>query len=105
VLPFLTTRQIAFLGRCQPYLENGREPHPADRRATLVTFTARGSDAAEALVHGEQKLARQLFADLTTDQLDCFDSVLDYVLERVARLIMEDSRERDRVGVAMSRPS
>lgn len=82
-----------------------REPHPADRRATLVTFTARGSDAAEALVHGEQELARQLFADLTTDQLDCFDSLLDHVLERLASLIMEDSRERDHLSVAVSPPS
>jgi DNA-binding MarR family transcriptional regulator len=70
-----------------------REPHPADRRATLVTFTARGSDVAEALVHGKQTLARQLFSDLTGEQLDSFDSVLIHVLERLVKLIAEDSHE------------
>ena len=29
-----------------------REPHPSDRRATLVTFTAHGQETARALVEG-----------------------------------------------------
>src|ERR1700759_108784 len=39
-----------------------REPHPADRRATLVTFTDRGRATAQALRDGHVRLARHRFA-------------------------------------------
>jgi DNA-binding MarR family transcriptional regulator len=57
-----------------------REPHPSDRRATLVTFTERGSTTAQALRDGHVRLARQLFAGLTDDAFDDFDAGLLHVL-------------------------
>src|SRR5690606_30425108 len=41
-----------------------REPHPGDRRATLVTPTAAGRRAIRELVESHEDLARQLFGDL-----------------------------------------
>src|ERR1700761_5567629 len=38
-----------------------REPHPTDRRATLVSFTERGQATAVALADSHRRLARQLF--------------------------------------------
>jgi DNA-binding MarR family transcriptional regulator len=57
-----------------------REPHPSDRRATLITFTERGSATAQALRDGHVRLARQLFAGLPDDAFDGFDSGLLHVL-------------------------
>jgi DNA-binding MarR family transcriptional regulator len=57
-----------------------REPHPSDRRATLVTFTERGRAAGQALVDSYQRLARELFADLPGDVFDGFDAGLAHVL-------------------------
>src|ERR1700749_3500116 len=48
------------------------EPHPADRRATLVTLTERGRVTAQALLDGHVRLARQLFAGLPGDAFDRF---------------------------------
>lgn len=60
-----------------------REPHPADRRATLITFTARGEDTARALVEGHRRLARDLFAGLPADVLGDFDTGLMHVVEQL----------------------
>jgi DNA-binding MarR family transcriptional regulator len=60
-----------------------REPHPSDRRATLVTFTKRGRATAQALVDGHRRLARQLFADLPDDVFDGFDTGLRHVVTRL----------------------
>jgi DNA-binding MarR family transcriptional regulator len=57
-----------------------REPHPSDRRATLVTFTERGRATAQALLDGHRRLARQLFADLPAGVFDGFDAGLLHVL-------------------------
>jgi DNA-binding MarR family transcriptional regulator len=60
-----------------------REPHPADRRATLVTFTERGRTTAQALLDGHIRLARQLFAGLPDDAFDSFDAGLLHVLTQL----------------------
>jgi DNA-binding MarR family transcriptional regulator len=60
-----------------------REPHPSDRRATLVTFTERGRATAQALLDGHVRLARQLFAGLPDDAFDSFDAGLLHVLTRL----------------------
>jgi DNA-binding MarR family transcriptional regulator len=57
-----------------------REPHPSDRRATLVTCTERGRATAQALADGHRRLARQLFADLPDDAFDGFDAGLVHVI-------------------------
>jgi DNA-binding MarR family transcriptional regulator len=60
-----------------------REPHPADRRATLVTFTERGRTTAQALLDDHRRLARQLFAGLPDDVFGSFDTGLLHVLTRL----------------------
>jgi len=59
-----------------------REPHPSDRRATLVTFTERGHATAQALVDSHRQLARQLFAGLSEDGFKSFDAGLLHVITR-----------------------
>jgi hypothetical protein len=53
-----------------------REPHPSDRRATLVTFTERGHVTAQALLDDHRRLARQLFAGMAGDVFGSFDAGL-----------------------------
>jgi DNA-binding MarR family transcriptional regulator len=63
-----------------------REPHPSDRRATLVTFTERGRATGRELVDGHHRLARELFADLPDDVLDAFDAGLAHVIAQLRRV-------------------
>jgi len=71
-----------------------REPHPSDRRATLVTFTKRGRATAQALVDGHRRLARQLFADLPADVFDAFDAGLLHVLTQFRSVVAAKPRTR-----------
>ncbi|SDC81582.1 DNA-binding transcriptional regulator, MarR family [Geodermatophilus telluris] len=64
-----------------------REPHPADRRATLVTPTPRGQELLDELARGQAELAGQLFGGLSRERLDGLVSVLDEVLERLRPLV------------------
>jgi DNA-binding MarR family transcriptional regulator len=60
-----------------------REPHPADRRATLVRLTERGLEAAAEWRRGYQDLANLLFADLGAAEFARFAAVLDRLLGRI----------------------
>src|SRR5215467_14026539 len=60
-----------------------REPHPSDRRATLVTFTERGHATAQALLDDHRRLARELFAGMADDVFGSFDAGLLHVLTRL----------------------
>lgn len=60
-----------------------REPHPSDRRATLVTLTPKGTTAAQQLVRDQSAFADLLFADLPPAELGTFASVLDHVVNRL----------------------
>ena len=62
-----------------------REPHPTDRRATLVSVTAHGARTVEAMARGRQELAELLFAGMPDEQLDCFVTGLSEVLARLRR--------------------
>jgi DNA-binding MarR family transcriptional regulator len=64
-----------------------REPHPGDRRATLVTPTARGRELLDELGRGQAELAGQLFGGLSPDRLAGLVSALDDVLERLRALV------------------
>ena len=64
-----------------------RQPHPTDRRATLVTPTPRGSALLDELGHGQAELAGQLFGGLSPERLDGLVSALDDVLERLRALV------------------
>lgn len=63
-----------------------REPHPTDRRATLVTFTARGEQTVQRLVDGHRRLARDLFGDLPDEVLNGFEGGLDHVIAHLRAL-------------------
>ena len=63
-----------------------REPHPSDRRATLVRFTEHGADVARSLERDQHEFARTLFAGMPKAQLDGFVQGLDAVLDRLRAL-------------------
>jgi hypothetical protein len=60
-----------------------REPHPGDRRATLVTFTARGETLVAQLKRDHKALARALFAPMSRSELDRFRCGLGGVIDRL----------------------
>ena len=64
-----------------------REPCPADRRATLVTFTELGRSTAAAMADGHRELARYLFAGLPASEFDGFDAGLSHVVDRMRALL------------------
>ncbi len=68
-----------------------REPHPSDRRATLITLTERGTATADELVREQAALARALFADLPEPGFDHFRAGLDHVVGVLRRLVDEAS--------------
>jgi DNA-binding MarR family transcriptional regulator len=63
-----------------------REPHPTDRRSTLVTPTEHGRRTAAALAEGHHQLAVALFGEVPPDRLGTFAEVLDLVLARFREL-------------------
>lgn len=67
-----------------------REPHPGDRRATLVTPTPLGTRTIEDLVGSHADLARRLFGDVPPDRLAVFTEVLEATTVRLARLMEEE---------------
>jgi DNA-binding MarR family transcriptional regulator len=68
-----------------------RQPHPTDRRAILVTPTAKGQSAIRSLVDSHAHLARQLFGHVPSDQLALFTATLDDTIATFAHLMEETS--------------
>jgi DNA-binding MarR family transcriptional regulator len=68
-----------------------REPHPTDRRATLVTPTPMGEAAIRSLVDSHEHLARQLFGHVPAEQLAVFAAILDETIDTFAQLMQEDT--------------
>jgi DNA-binding MarR family transcriptional regulator len=66
-----------------------REPHPTDRRATLVTPTPRGLAVIKDNQRSYADLAEQLFGDLDGHRLADFSAVLDETIARFAALMEE----------------
>lgn len=60
-----------------------RRAHPTDRRATLVTFTPRGSRVVRALEREQAVFTRDLFAGMPGETFDAFVDGLHLVIERV----------------------
>jgi len=60
-----------------------RNPHPTDRRATLVGITDKGRTAADAMHRDHEEFAGRLFAGLTADELTLFDVALSHVLAQI----------------------
>jgi len=63
-----------------------REPHPTDRRATLVTLSERGRSVAESMASEQRELTHQLFAEMPDEQFQCMLRGLGTVLERFKEL-------------------
>jgi DNA-binding MarR family transcriptional regulator len=63
-----------------------REPHPSDRRATLVTLTAAGADLVTTLEREQQELGEQLFGAMPRARFDGLVAGLDDVLATLHRL-------------------
>ncbi|GIF20413.1 DNA-binding MarR family transcriptional regulator [Actinoplanes tereljensis] len=57
-----------------------REPDPADRRAVLVTFTAKGTAAVDSLIAQQREFSRQLFAAMPPERFAGLVAGLDDVL-------------------------
>jgi hypothetical protein len=75
-----------------------REPHPTDRRATLVTLTPRGKTLVAQLRCDHKRLARALFASMSRREFDGFARALSGLIDRLrAHLAM--------TGSTRSRPS
>ena len=69
-----------------------REPHPTDRRATLVSFTEHGSAVAAVLERGQQEFAELLFAGMPAHRFTGFVDGLGDVLGRLkAHMLTEDA--------------
>jgi DNA-binding MarR family transcriptional regulator len=83
-----------------------REPHPSDRRATLVTFTERGRSTAQALLDGHRRLACQLFAGLPDDVSGGFDTGLRHVLTQFRSMLAAKNQDEPMTaaGPGLSRP-
>ena len=93
--PKRTQRELSQVLRCTPRnvtdlvdtLEASglvvREPHPTDRRATLVALTRRGKSEVARMQAGSEALADRLFAGLTSADLNAFARVLDLILSRL----------------------
>ena len=68
-----------------------REPHPTDRRATLVTPTEVGAGLIARLRREHAELAEQLFGPVEPGRLREFLATLDEVTARLGALIEEGS--------------
>lgn len=73
-----------------------REPHPTDRRAVVVTFTARGNKVAAQLERDHAALARALFEQMSPAELERFTRG---VVDVTARLRAHQAR----IGTAKPR--
>ena len=69
-----------------------REPHPTDRRATLVSLTAQGRAVMEQMASDHDELAQQLFAAFGPRELETFAAGLGSVLD-VIRAHLDDAPE------------
>jgi DNA-binding MarR family transcriptional regulator len=60
-----------------------RKAHPSDRRATLVSLTAKGASLARAMRRDQDDFAQRVFEGMTPADLSKFTTVLDRVLGRI----------------------
>lgn len=71
-----------------------REPHPTDRRATLVHLTDQGARTGAELASGQDEFARLLFARMPTATFDGLVTGLDAVLARLRPLVTPEEDPR-----------
>ncbi len=81
-----------------------REPHPSDRRATLVTLTAEGERLTGKLKRDHRTLARALFAQMSWREFDSFERGLADVITNL-RAHLASTEERSGARGAPRRAS
>jgi DNA-binding MarR family transcriptional regulator len=80
----VTPRNIT--GLVDALVETGfviRQPHPTDRRATLVSLTEHGASVLADMDRDHQELAELLFGGMSGRQFGSFVHGLDHVLRRL----------------------
>lgn len=80
-----------------------REPHPGDRRATLVTLTPRGKTLVARLRRDHKRLARALFASMSRREFDGFARELGGVIDRLRAHLVATGRRRARLVSGVGR--
>lgn len=60
-----------------------RDPHPTDRRATLVTLTDHGQTTTARLHAGYKEMAAALFGEVSASDLAGYTATLQHVLTRL----------------------
>jgi len=73
-----------------------REPHPTDRRATLVTPTELGTETVTQLRRDYAELAELLFGGLSTPRFDAFASALDDVVAALRGALAQEQLKAGR---------
>lgn len=76
-----------------------REPHPTDRRATMVSLTPGGVRLTDELARGHEELAAVLFGGLPDDELQAFVATSTTVLARLAERLPAGAVGADAVAV------
>lgn len=71
-----------------------RRPHPADRRATLVSLTEHGASVLADMDRDHQELAELLFGGMSGRQFDSFVHGLDHVLRRLRDALQAQHQRR-----------
>lgn len=72
-----------------------REPHPTDRRATLVTLTEAGTAMVETLENERRELGRRLFGAMSRERFDGLVAGLTDVLATLHKLGIERTIGRE----------
>lgn len=97
----MNQRQLSEMLQCTPRNVTGlvdaleaaglaeRQPHPADRRATLVTLTRAGEEATNSWDQESKELGERLLDGIDTEDLIQFQATLDQILERLGMPLSE----------------
>ena len=64
-----------------------RQPHPSDRRATLVTLTDRGSETVATMVRDRHEIAARLVEGFGDSRLGRLGADLDTIAERLHQMV------------------
>lgn len=73
-----------------------REPHPADRRAFLVTFTEHGADTVRAMAREQVEFGHLLFARMPERRFAGLVAGLDDILSRLRDVVSRPHQEHER---------
>jgi DNA-binding MarR family transcriptional regulator len=67
-----------------------REPHPTDRRATLVSLTSHGREVADGMAAGRVAYAQALFGGMSDRRFSALSTGLDALLARLPEVLTEE---------------